>query len=88
MAPVLISSFAFNFNNYNIIELLTGGGPPKPGQIAGHTDILLTFSTKVAFGRGGSNYGLASAISAIIFIIVAFISSVGFRYTRTYEEAR
>jgi len=88
VAPVLISSFAFNFNNYNIITLLTGGGPPKPGQIAGHTDILLTYTTKVAFGRGGSNYGLATAISVIIFIIVAIISSIGFRYTRAYEEVR
>jgi arabinogalactan oligomer / maltooligosaccharide transport system permease protein len=88
VAPVLISSFAFNFNNYNIIELLTRGGPPKPGQIAGETDILLTYTTTVAFGRGGSDYGLASAISVIIFIIVALISSMGFRVTRTYEEAR
>ena len=88
VAPVLISSFAFNFNNFNIIELLTNGGPPKPGQIAGQTDILLTFTNKVAFGRGGSDYGLASAISVIIFIIVATISSIGFRFTRTYEEVR
>jgi ABC-type sugar transport system permease subunit len=88
VAPVLISSFAFNFNNYNVITLLTGGGPPKPGRIAGDTDILLTYTTKVAFGRGGSNYGLATAISVIIFIIVALISSIGFRYTRAYEEVR
>jgi arabinogalactan oligomer/maltooligosaccharide transport system permease protein len=88
VAPVLISSFAFNFNNYNIITLLTAGGPPKPGQIAGQTDILLTYTTKVAFGRGGSDYGLASAISVIIFIIVAIISSIGFRFTRAYEEVR
>jgi arabinogalactan oligomer/maltooligosaccharide transport system permease protein len=86
--PVLISSFAFNFNNYNLIELLTAGGPPKPGQIAGQTDILITFTTTVAFGRGGSNYGLATAISVIIFIIVALITSVGFRFTRTFEEVR
>jgi arabinogalactan oligomer/maltooligosaccharide transport system permease protein len=88
VAPVLISSFAFAFNNYNVITLLTEGGPPKPGQIAGDTDILLTFTNKVAFGRGGSNYGLATAISVIIFIIVATISSIGFRYTRAYEEVR
>jgi arabinogalactan oligomer/maltooligosaccharide transport system permease protein len=88
VAPVLISSFAFNFNNYNLIQLLTAGGPPKPGQIAGHTDILITYTTKVAFGRGGSDYGLATAISVIIFIIVAIISSIGFRFTRAYEEVR
>jgi ABC-type sugar transport system permease subunit len=88
VAPVLISSFAFAFNNYNLIELLTAGGPPKPGQIAGQTDILITYTTKVAFGRGGSDYGLATAISVIIFIIVAVISSIGFRFTRAYEDVR
>ena len=31
---------------------------------------------------------LATAISVIIFIIVAIISSIGFRYTRAYEEVR
>jgi arabinogalactan oligomer/maltooligosaccharide transport system permease protein len=88
VAPVLISSFAFNFNNYNLIQLLTAGGPPKTGQIAGQTDILITYTTKVAFGRGGTDYGLATAISVIIFIIVAVISSVGFKFTKTFEEVR
>jgi arabinogalactan oligomer/maltooligosaccharide transport system permease protein len=88
VAPVLISSFAFAFNNYNLIQLLTGGGPPKAGQIAGQTDILITYTTKVAFGKGGSDYGLATAISVIIFIIVAVISSIGFRFTKAYEEVR
>jgi arabinogalactan oligomer/maltooligosaccharide transport system permease protein len=88
VAPVLISSWAFAFNNYNVIELLTAGGPPKPGQIAGDTDILITFTTTVAFGRGGSDYGLATAISVIIFMVVALISSIGFRFTRVFEEVR
>ena len=27
VAPLMIASFAFNFNNFNNIYLLTGGGP-------------------------------------------------------------
>ena len=86
MAPVLISSFAFNFNNYNLIALLTDGGPPIAGSIAGETDILITYTFTVAFEGAGQNFGLASAISTIIFFLVAGISALGFRYTRAFEE--
>ncbi len=27
VAPLLIASFAFNFNNFNVIYMLTDGGP-------------------------------------------------------------
>jgi ABC-type sugar transport system permease subunit len=86
MAPVLISAFAFNFNNYNLIRLLTDGGPPIPGSIAGETDILISYTYSVAFEGAGQDFGLATAISTIIFILVAGISAFGFRYTRTFEE--
>jgi arabinogalactan oligomer/maltooligosaccharide transport system permease protein len=86
MAPVLISSFAFNFNNYNLIALLTDGGPPIPGSIAGETDILITYTFTVAFEGAGQDFGLAAAISTIIFFLVAGISAISFRLTRTFEE--
>ena len=86
MAPVLISAFAFNFNNYNLIRLLTDGGPPIPGSIAGETDILISYTYSVAFEGAGQDFGLATAISTIIFVLVAGISAFGFRYTRALEE--
>jgi arabinogalactan oligomer/maltooligosaccharide transport system permease protein len=86
VAPVLISSFAFNFNNFVLIYLLTEGGPPISGSLAGETDIMLSYSYKVAFGGAGANYSLAAAISTVIFVIVAIISLIGFRYTRSFEE--
>ena len=86
MAPVLISSFAFNFNNYNLIALLTDGGPPIPGSIAGETDILITYTFTVAFEGAGQDFGLATAISTIIFFLVAGISAISFRLTRSFEE--
>lgn len=88
VAPLLVSSFAFNFNNFVIIELLTGGGPAIPGaQIAGSTDILLSYMYHLAFGGGASTqYGLAAAIAIVIFLIVAVISAVGFKITGIFEE--
>ena len=89
VAPLLISSFAFNFNNFNVIYLLTGGGPPIPGAQtpAGHTDILISYTYRLAFERcSGTDFGLASAISIIIFIIVASISAASFVRTRALEE--
>jgi ABC-type sugar transport system permease subunit len=86
MAPVLISAFAFNFNNYNLVRLLTDGGPPIPGSIAGETDILISYTYSVAFEGAGQDFGLATAISTIIFVLVAGISAFGFRFTRQFEE--
>jgi arabinogalactan oligomer/maltooligosaccharide transport system permease protein len=86
----LIASFAFNFNNFTIIYLLTQGGPNDSGVTdydVGGTDILITFVYKIAFSTGaGQDYGLASAFSILIFIIVATFSLVGFRRTRTLED--
>jgi arabinogalactan oligomer/maltooligosaccharide transport system permease protein len=90
IAPLLIASFAFNFNNFTLIYLLTEGGPldsASSGYDAGGTDILITFVYKIAFSSGGGqDYGLASAFSILIFIIVATFSLVSFRRTRTLED--
>jgi ABC-type sugar transport system permease subunit len=89
VAPLLIASFAFNFNNFNIIYLLTEGKPPISGSDAGRTDILISYTYKLAFAGGrGADYGFASAVSLIIFILVAAISAFSFRYTKTFEETR
>jgi arabinogalactan oligomer/maltooligosaccharide transport system permease protein len=89
VAPLLISSFAFNFNNFNVIYMLTGGGPRniEAGVDAGATDLLITLVYKVAFGSGtGRDYGLASAFAIIIFVVVAIVSIIGFRQTKALEE--
>lgn len=88
VAPLLISSFAFNFNNFNLIYMLTGGGPRdvSAGVNVGATDILISMVYKVAFIGANRDYGLASAFSIIIFIIVATISIIAFRRTKALEE--
>lgn len=88
VAPLLIASFAFNFNNFSLIYMLTGGGPNFPGSpvLVGETDILISMVYSVAFESGVKQYGLASAMSIIIFVLVGFISWLGFRQTRKLEE--
>jgi arabinogalactan oligomer/maltooligosaccharide transport system permease protein len=88
VAPLLIASFAFNFNNFNVIYMLTDGGPrdssaPIP---VGFTDILISMVYKVAFTGQSRDYGLASAYSIIIFIVIAVISIIAFRRTKSLEE--
>jgi arabinogalactan oligomer/maltooligosaccharide transport system permease protein len=88
VSPLLIGSFAYNFNNFGGIYLLTGGGPPvADSQIAGATDILISYTYKLAIEAGhGNDYGLACAISILIFFIVAGVSTLSFTRTRALEN--
>jgi ABC-type sugar transport system permease subunit len=89
LGPLLIASFVFNFNNFNLIYIFNAGGPPMAGTPtpAGHTDILISYVYNLAFsGERGVDYGFASAITIIIFFIVGAITLFQFRYTRMWEE--
>ena len=90
VAPLMIASFAFNFNNFNNIYLLTSGGPPADdGSVAGSTDILISYTYKLAFESGkGGDYALAATIAFFIFTIVATISAFMFWQSRTLETVR
>lgn len=78
--PLLIASFAFNFNNMVLILLLTRGGPDRPGTTipAGETDILASFTYRIAFMDSGTQFGLAGAITFLIFVIVGVIAYFNF----------
>ncbi len=78
--PLLIATFAFNFNNFVLILLLTSGGPDIPGTVipAGETDILGSFTYRLAFLDSGQQFGLSGAITFIIFIIVAVLAYANF----------
>ena len=86
--PLLIASFAFNFNNFSLIYMLTKGGPDFDGAPhgLGQTDILISMVYKIAFEGNQHNYGLASAMSIFIFVVVGVIAWLGFRQTKALEE--
>ena len=80
LMPILIASFAFNFNNFNLIYLLTGGGPKMVGGgIAGETDLLVNYTFNIAFRDSGTNFGLASAIATLLFIIVGLLAWINLK---------
>ena len=89
VAPLLISSFAFNFNNFNVIFFLTRGDPPIPGAQtpAGATDILVSYTYQLAYNSPrGQELAFATAILVLIFIHIALFSAWGFRKTARLEE--
>lgn len=89
VAPLLVMAFAFNFNNFTNIYLLTQGKPAIPGTNtpAGATDILISYTYKLAFeGSRGQDFGFAAAISILIFAIIAILSYVNFKFSGSFEE--
>lgn len=89
VAPLLVASFSFNFNNFSVIYLLTRGRPPivNAQTPAGHTDILISYTYRLAFESGrGVDYGLASAVTLIIFLITGVITFLNFRFTGALED--
>lgn len=89
VGPLLVSSFAFNFNNFTVIELYNEGGPPMTNTASpvGYTDILATYTYRIAFSSGrGADQGYAAAITVIIFLILMVITALQFRYTNMLEE--
>ena len=81
LSPLIISAFAFNFNNFVLVSLLTNGRPDflNTKIPAGTTDILVSYTYRIAFLDSGQNFGLAAAISTVIFFLVALLSFANLR---------
>ncbi|WP_026972775.1 maltose ABC transporter permease MalF [Aliagarivorans marinus] len=89
LTPLLIASFAFNFNNFVLIQLLTSGGPDIIGATtpAGTTDLLVSYTYRIAFeGSGTQDFGLASAIATMIFLVVGAIALFNLRLTNANKS--
>lgn len=83
--PILITQFAGNINNFNVIFLMTNGDPVNGDyQYAGSTDLLVTWLYKLTLNN--SQFNMASAIGIIIFLIVASFSIWNYRRSRSFKE--
>ncbi|MDN3521775.1 maltose ABC transporter permease MalF [Halomonas ramblicola] len=84
LTPLLIAAFAFNFNNFVLIALLTGGSPDILGAStpAGTTDLLVSYTYRIAFQDAGQNFGLAAAIATLIFLLVVGLSLLNLRLSK------
>jgi len=83
--PYLITTFVGNINNFNVIFLLTGGGPGTLDYyIAGHTDLLVTWLYKLTIVN--TDYNLGSVIGIVVFVLMATFSLMAYRRTGAYKD--
>jgi maltose/maltodextrin transport system permease protein len=90
LTPLLVSAFAYNFNNFVLISLLTDGRPDflNTKLPAGTNDILVSYTYRIAFTDAGANFGLAAAISTLIFFMVALMSLANLKLARLADAKR
>jgi len=81
--PYLIQSFVGNINNFNVIYLLTDGGPSKNPNLyqAGETDLLVTWLFKLTMNS--NDYNTAAAVGILVFIVCATLSLITFNLSKS-----
>ncbi len=84
LTPLMIASFAFNFNNFVLIQLLTNGRPDMIGTTtpAGHTDLLVSYTYRIAFEGGGSQDFASRCHCNLIFLLVAGLALLNIKATK------
>jgi len=82
--PYLIASFVGNINNFNVIYLLSGGGPTYVGDTAGQTDLLVTWLYKLTVEQ--QYYNLGAVIGIMTFVILTIITLITYRNSSSYKN--
>ncbi|MCT4397294.1 sugar ABC transporter permease [Pediococcus ethanolidurans] len=83
-APIFITQYTFNFNNFSMIYLFNSGGPGDVGGGAGGTDILISWIYKLTTGQS-PQYSLASAVTLMISVIVIGVSLIVFKKSNAFD---
>ena len=83
LTPYIITQFTGNINNFNIIYLLTGGGPTYVGDSAGQTDLLVTWLYKLSIDKQQFNMG--AVIGIFTFVVLAVVALVTYRSSGSYK---
>ncbi|MED4403148.1 sugar ABC transporter permease [Metabacillus fastidiosus] len=83
-APIIITQYAFNFNNFNAIYLFNGGGPAIADQTAGGTDILISWIYRLTMTS--AQYSKAAAITMLLSLIVISVALWQFKRTKSFQE--
>lgn len=83
-APYLIASFTGNINNFNVIYLLSGGGPTYVGDTAGQTDLLVTWLYKLTIEK--QYYNIGAVIGIMTFIVLSITALVTYRNSASYKN--
>jgi arabinogalactan oligomer / maltooligosaccharide transport system permease protein len=83
-APILITQYTFNFNNFNVIYLFNNGGPAVPDQNAGGTDILISWIYNLTMTSG--QYSKAAAVTVMLSIVIVSVALYNFRKTKSFKD--
>lgn len=83
-APIIITQYTFNFNNFNIIYLFNNGGPAAVGSNAGGTDILVSWIYKLTMLS--SQYAIAATVTILLSIFVIGLALWQFRATNSFKN--
>ena len=84
LTPYIITQFTGNINNFNIIYLLTGGGPTYVGDSAGQTDLLVTWLYKLSIDK--QQYNLGAVIGIFTFVVLAAVALITYRSSGSYKD--
>ena len=84
LTPYIITQFTGNINNFNIIYLLSGGGPTYVGDSAGQTDLLVTWLYKLSVDQ--QKYNIAAVIGILTFVVLAVVALVTYRNSGSYKD--
>ena len=84
LTPYIITQFTGNINNFNIIYLLTGGGPTNIGDSAGQTDLLVTWLYKLSIDK--QQYNMGAVIGIFTFVVLAVVALVTYRSSGSYKD--
>lgn len=90
LTPLIVASLTFNFNNFNVIYIFNFGFPPMADTIVpmGQTDILISFVYRLAFVSSNvADYGLAAAITILLFLLIAGVVLFQIRFANMFKEA-
>jgi ABC-type sugar transport system permease subunit len=91
LTPLIVASLTFNFNNFNVIYIFNYGLPAMANTIVpmGKTDILVSFVYRLAFVASNvADFGLAGAITVLLFILIAIMVVLQIRFANLFAEAK
>ena len=89
ISPLLVTQYTFNFNNFSVIFLFNEGGPFNPqryGNLAGSSDLLISYIYKLAIMN--QYQAIGAAITIFISLGLMVFAYLGFRNSKGFKEGR
>lgn len=83
-APIFVTQYTGNFNNFTMIYLFNDGGPGSVGGGAGATDILISWIFKLTTGTS-PQFSIAAALTLVISVLVISVSMIVFKRSGTFD---